>query len=461
MNSLNALIELINLSGISMAVIQEDSAFNFDNWEIKTVFDRRSLAYYALGVSQETQKPVLVFVEKVDDALMADLLPGITEAYYQNVPLLILSLESEKTWMSDIVTVIGDKCAYACSIVEDSEGLKKSDLAKINYAIASLIKNGGGPVLLNFKRNVSTVYKNKLSTIKIISESEFYAYTCRFEDYLMNNKVHIILDATEKYSDIDMNLLFSFCKKYNAAISCDDIYYAVNVLPIRPIQQSTLVLELGTIHKCNKSDIFDERNSWIITPNLEVESIHQYHIRIDWKQFIATLTNDFGERVCFKSITKESIAKEFTVKESIRQIIKKISEPTWVYGFSIKNLDISDCLLGNNFINSASFINCTGGEGNLSVFIGQTVARRDELCICFIDELNYFRDMNALHIQSIGANARIVLFCDQQSADSSMAWASSCGFSVRKIESFDELEETIPLLCVNKAKSPMLAVICV
>jgi 2-succinyl-5-enolpyruvyl-6-hydroxy-3-cyclohexene-1-carboxylate synthase len=60
-------------------------------FDIHTVVDERSAAYQALGIAQQTQKPVVLICTSGTAA--ANYYPALAEAYYQGIPLLVLTAD--------------------------------------------------------------------------------------------------------------------------------------------------------------------------------------------------------------------------------------------------------------------------------------------------------------------------------------------------------------------------------
>ncbi|MFQ3577302.1 MAG: 2-succinyl-5-enolpyruvyl-6-hydroxy-3-cyclohexene-1-carboxylic-acid synthase [Cytophagales bacterium] len=66
-------------------------------FEIKTVFDERSAAYMALGMSLATGKPTVLVCTSGTAAM--NFSPAICEAFYQKVPLLVITADRPQEWI--------------------------------------------------------------------------------------------------------------------------------------------------------------------------------------------------------------------------------------------------------------------------------------------------------------------------------------------------------------------------
>lgn len=70
--------------------------------EIKTttIVDERSAAFYAVGIAQQTGAPVAIVCTSGTAAL--NYAPAIAEAYYQKLPLLVLTADRPKEWIDQM-----------------------------------------------------------------------------------------------------------------------------------------------------------------------------------------------------------------------------------------------------------------------------------------------------------------------------------------------------------------------
>jgi 2-succinyl-5-enolpyruvyl-6-hydroxy-3-cyclohexene-1-carboxylate synthase len=64
------------------------------------VTDERSAGFYALGMSQCLKKPVVVCV--TSGTALLNLAPAVAEAYYQHIPLIVISADRPQAWIDQL-----------------------------------------------------------------------------------------------------------------------------------------------------------------------------------------------------------------------------------------------------------------------------------------------------------------------------------------------------------------------
>ena len=60
------------------------------------IHDERSAAFFALGLAEQLNKPVVLCC--TSGSAPANYLPAITEAFYRNIPLLVVSADRPQAW---------------------------------------------------------------------------------------------------------------------------------------------------------------------------------------------------------------------------------------------------------------------------------------------------------------------------------------------------------------------------
>ena len=99
------LAELCKAHGVQEVVLSPGSrnaplsvAFNrMLGMTCRVVVDERSAGFFALGVALATSRPVVVVC--TSGTALLDLAPAVAEAYYQSVPLIVVSADRPKEWI--------------------------------------------------------------------------------------------------------------------------------------------------------------------------------------------------------------------------------------------------------------------------------------------------------------------------------------------------------------------------
>lgn len=125
-------------------------------FQIHTVIDERSAAYQALGMAQQTQRPVVLICTSGTAA--ANYYPAVTEAFYQRVPLLVLTADRPATLLNqqdgqmiNQHQLFGAhvRASYQVSCYEQGKENHKETTALVADALARTAYPVKGPVHIN------------------------------------------------------------------------------------------------------------------------------------------------------------------------------------------------------------------------------------------------------------------------------------------------------------------------
>lgn len=129
------------------------SIANSSFFETYSIVDERSAAFFALGLSQQSKKPTVLIC--TSGTALLNYAPAIAEAYYQRIPLLVISADRPEEWIdrgegqsirqNNVFQNYAD--FSACLIADEKEGSAQNEEV-IQNTIQYLISNSG-PVHLN------------------------------------------------------------------------------------------------------------------------------------------------------------------------------------------------------------------------------------------------------------------------------------------------------------------------
>jgi 2-succinyl-5-enolpyruvyl-6-hydroxy-3-cyclohexene-1-carboxylate synthase len=129
------------------------SIANTPFFETYSIVDERSAAFFALGLSQQSKKPTVLIC--TSGTALLNYAPAIAEAYYQRIPLLVISADRPEEWIdrgegqsirqNNVFQNYAD--FSACLIADEKEGGVRN-VETIQSTVQYLISNNG-PVHLN------------------------------------------------------------------------------------------------------------------------------------------------------------------------------------------------------------------------------------------------------------------------------------------------------------------------
>ena len=161
--NVNVLTALLVAHGVKHAVVCPGSrnapiVHNLNecpNITCHPVTDERSAGFYALGMAQILRHPVAVCV--TSGTALLNLLPAAAEAYYQHVPLVVISADRPAMWIDQQdgqtlpqLDALGRFVSKAVSLPEPSTDDERWYCNRlVNEALLCCQRHGGSPVHLN------------------------------------------------------------------------------------------------------------------------------------------------------------------------------------------------------------------------------------------------------------------------------------------------------------------------
>lgn len=425
--------------------VEEDPYF-----KCYSVVDERSAAYFAMGLAQELQEPVLISCTA--STASSNYWPAIGEAFYQGVPIVILTSDRNPSrlhqWEDQMIDQVGmfdrhvRKSVNLPIINDDDDWVFCERL--VNEALLELNHNGTGPVHINVPMkdycmafDESTLPDvRKISRFKLSIDKE----KCKeMANKLAKAKRILVTCGQQTYISEELNnALSTFFKKYNAVIAVEHmsniqcegaIHTAVcaetRYLPCKLFSDyiPDIVISYGyNIFNGIKPQLlshYGKYEHWSIQPDGSVVDMYNSLTTIfecDAQEFFAFMNeysngkNDLQYYSLFKELHDSVKYPEF--KYSSVYAIKNVVEN--IPSGSILHMAINNSIRIPNFfkiapgIKSYANIGTYGIDGCLSSLVGQAAAT-DNLCYLITGDLAFFYDMNALRIKHIGNNIRVLM----------------------------------------------------
>lgn len=421
-----------------------------------SVVDERSAAYFAIGLSQQLQEPVLISCTA--STASSNYWPAVGEAYYQGTPIVVLTSDRNPSmlhqWEDQMIDQVGmfdrhvKKSVNLPIINDDDDWLYCQRL--VNEALLELDHNGTGPVHINVPMKG---YNNSFDVLELPNVTKFERITTLSSDETWNEcanklkkskRILIACGQKSKISHEFNNLLSSFFHKYNAAISiehmsnvdCDGAILTSVCMDSRYCNSKKfkefspdIVISYGfNICQGIKEQlrrIHGTFEHWSIIPDgsvcdmfLSLNRIFEcpadfFFTRMNYLAEDGSL-NDKVYYHSIKSFADSVVYPDFDFCEmyAIQQVVEEIPEN------SILHLAINNSIRIANFfqlkknVTTYANIGTYGIDGCLSTLTGQAAAT-DKLCFLIIGDLAFFYDMNALRIKHVRNNIRVLLLNNQ------------------------------------------------
>lgn len=167
-----------------------------------SIVDERSAAFFALGLAQQTRKPVVILCSS--GSALLNYYPAIAEAFYSNIPLIVISADRPKH-LIDIgdgqtirqENVFKNHILFGANLIESSIGLKENN--KLLQKALQITKEQKGPVHINVPfdeplyETVETLYDFNVP-IEIKKDGVV-------KDSLLD-EIPLQVDALQKFADI-------------------------------------------------------------------------------------------------------------------------------------------------------------------------------------------------------------------------------------------------------------------
>lgn len=375
------------------------------------VTDERSAAFVAIGLWLRTRRPVVVCV--TSGSAILNLLPGIAEANFRHIPLLIISADRPAEWIGQLdgqtLPQPGALRPYAESWVLDESATTEELTATCAQAIRALREHGGRPVHINVP----------------LTEPLF--------DFSVESLPELHIDHTPAETDaapIPSDLLATMLSARHPAIIVGQ--YEDGPIPAL----HTLKAHGWTIYAENISNqhIFNDClvptdflihiGGALVEKRLKLQLRQQPDLvvcRIDETDECPATFGHVEHKVCaHPALALQQLAEAVLAQAAETSTVNAGNEPVNVTADHTVDLPIEALFVGNSsavrwcnrHLQSHLPTYCNRGtngiEGSLSVAAGYSLAT-DAPVLCIIGDLSFFYDSNALWNERLGGNLRILL----------------------------------------------------
>lgn len=410
-----------------------------DYFKVFSSVDERSAAYLACGMCAELGKPVVITCTGATAS--RNYLPGITEAYYRQLPILAVTGSQAGSKVSHLTAQVVDRSVqpadtYVLStnlhIVKDGDDRFNVEV-KANEAILELFRPSRGPVHINLE----TSYNRSFTTESLPPVRKINRYFSHDDLPDLNaGKIAVFIGSHRDFSKDETETLERFCETNNAVIFKDHTSgyygkYAVNMALVASQKFSTkdayrpdLLIHIGQISGDYPSVGINTGKQgaeiWRVHPDGEIRDLFRRMRNV----FQMRERDFFGRYATEQSVEMTYYSSCIALYQDVRAKLPELPlSNIWlasqlaerIPADSVIHFGILNSLRSWNFfklpatVRSSSNVGGFGIDGGMSSLVGASCANPGRLYFLVIGDLAFFYDMNVLGNRHLGSNVRIIL----------------------------------------------------
>lgn len=415
--------------------LQQDPYF-----EIYSSVDERSAAYIACGLARESGEPVALSCTGATAS--RNYAPGLTEAYYSNLPVLAITSTQHPGRVGQLMPQMLDRSNPMNDIVKKSVQVntvytKEDEWAAgvaINDALLELRRHGGGPVHIN----LMTTYSPDFTARELPVVKGILRYFRGDKLPMLNDKkIAINVGAHIRWTNQLTEAVDKFCEFYDAVVVCEHISNYRGKYGVYPslfvnqegvqslLLEPDIMIHMGTVMGFGVGNAMRPKTVWRVHPDGEVRDTFQKLtcvFEMDEAQFF-----EFYNDLNYNGVEKTNYYKEFY--NVCAELEKKVTEipfsNPWIAQNTVSKLP-SGCELHLGILNSLrswslfeikhekniDIYSNTGGfgiDGIVSTLLGSALAFPNKLFVGVIGDLAFFYDMNVLGNRHMCKNIRLMV----------------------------------------------------
>lgn len=507
------LAALLKAHGVKKAVLCPGSRnaaivhtlVNTEDFICYPMTDERSAGFFAIGLSLQGGGPVAVCC--TSGSALLNLHPAVAEAFYQQVPLIVISADRPAAWIGQMDGQTLPQPGVFGSLVKCSVHLPEVQTDEdewfcnrlINEAILETTHHGKGPVHINVTVS-EPIYR---FTAKTLPEARVITRYQGLNVY--DREYNELIERLNKYNKRmmvvgQMNLIYLFEKKYvkplckhfawltehlgnRSAPGLSVKNFDTAIYAMTPERQDELVPELlityggHIVSKQLKKYLRSHPpcEHWHISTDGKIADLYgclSIVIEMDPFEFLEKIAFLLDNRPISYPLMWENYAKTLPEPELpyseisvIGKLLHSLPEPCALHPANSSAVRYAQLFE----VSPQTEICCNRGvngiEGSLSTAIGYAAAS-DKLNFIVIGDLSFFYDMNALWNRNYGANIRILLlnneggeifhtlpgvdepgrsreFITAEHHTTARGWAEERGFTYTQVTEEEGLEEAM------------------
>lgn len=487
--------------------VENDSYF-----KCYSVVDERSAAYFAIGVAQMTNEPVVVSC--TSSTATCNYYPAIAEAYHQKVPIIILTGDRHPYFLGQLEDQMIDQvgmyrrfCKYSVTLpfVKNEEDYWYCQRL-VNETLLELDHHGRGPVHINvpFYSDWADFSAEKLPEVVKIERYNVHELCDKEGAFFSKNRRILVICGQNSSFDLELNKeLKNFIEKYNCLVIEEhmsnivvesaaniNLFSEANTDKILDIISPDIVITFGGNYTTNIKYIL--RNTakaiehWNITESGMVCDTFKKLSKIfegstcdffKWANALPYQYENTMKMLKEKFEVDVDAEIEFSNVSVIRSLARNIPDNSILHLSILNSIRLMQYFKLPENVKVFANIGTDGIDGCLSSFVGQAVMT-EELAFLVIGDLSFFYDMNAMRINCIKNNMRIIMINNHGGAEFQLStgvkrdpsidlhtsarhyttahgWVESVGFEYIEVENQEKFDKVIKRLCERKLEKPV------
>ncbi len=487
-------------------------------FELFSVVDERSAAFFAMGLIQQSNEPVAVAC--TSGTACQNFGSAVVESFYQKLPLLLLSGDRLDAYINQNEDQSYDqvKSFKHCTKYTTKLPYVQSDVDEwhcnrlINEALNELTIHGRGPVHISFPI-VDFIGNYTVANLPVARKISWHVATASPEqwgaiaDRLRGKKIAIVVGQSVLFDDKLTKSIDNFCLNFDAIVLTDKIAncHCQNAISNTWVLLNTMnaddkaqfkpdvLMKIGGVNLFNpaiKNWLVGKTTHWQIGELGKV--CDEYHVLSDvyempeWFFFEqitenATFENSGNYAESWKLLSQLPVipqTKDTNAIHAIGQLLAQLPNSSVLQLANSMSIRYADLFNIDPSIKVYCNRGTSGIDGSLSTAVGYASVHSKPLYY-ITGDLSFFYDMNALSIKHLSNKIRILLInnsggavllqpgrvqvpvgqpinCAANNNVEAKRWVESCGFKYISAHSVEEINLGISQLLDEELDQPIM-----
>lgn len=407
-------------------------------FDMYSCVDERSAAYMACGMAVETGEIVVLSCTGATSS--RNYLPGLTEAYYRHIPILVITSSMPTANIGHLYPQCTNRSTPPVDAVRASyciETIKDKDdewdrMIKVNEAIAELKRNGGGPVHINLiTRGCNNYGLEKLPNVNVVKR-----FTYKDNMPSLNGKnILVFIGERFKWTDKETKALDDFCNTFETVALCDQtsgykgkyrVLSALAAAQENPITADLfscdILIHIGGISgDYYTMGALKPKEVWRVDEDGEMRDkfrrlscvfeMSPYDFFIHYSKNKELVDNnrliDFSTSI--SKLNSQIPELPFSNIWMASELTKIIPENSCVHLGILNSLRSWNFFEVNKTVSTFCNVGGFGIDGIVSTMIGAAISNPLKLYFAVLGDLAFFYDLNSIGNRNVTPNIRILL----------------------------------------------------